>query len=78
MKKPASPRTPKHGRGLFGRAASPKKAQQQLRLGATQVCTSSPVWHPAVMRDQLRLWGVSNVAVPEAARERVYPLRGPL
>lgn len=40
MKKPASPRTPKHGRGLFGRAASPRKAQQQLRLGAAQVSCS--------------------------------------
>ena len=40
MKKPPSPRTPKHGRGLIGRPASPRKAQAQqqlLRAGSSQV-----------------------------------------
>ena len=40
MKKAPSPRTPKHGRGPFGRSASPRKAQPQqqlLRAGSSQV-----------------------------------------
>lgn len=40
MKKPPSPRTPKHGRGPFGRSASPRKAQAQQQLqraGSSQV-----------------------------------------
>lgn len=42
MKKPPSPRTPKHGRGPFLRpATSPKKAQQQLCLDPSQAVSQA-------------------------------------